>query len=528
MRIRISKRNNELIDKINNLYGFKSTSIAPRIAFSKSIIDNKRFDLEVDSLPPSDGMDFRDEKGLFGMINGQTAFVLYKSILDQHYKKYLLESEMESLFKLHIDYGLEVINQDIENKNIAAGLHISYLMSLVKRGISVINSSQTSFFTRENKVASLDSFNGLVQFHIGLDEANVPITVRLNDLKEFDSHHVAIAGMTGSGKTQLIKDILYQVSKGSDNKLKFIFFDYKGEGDPENIKDFLKETNCEFIDILKDRFELNPMSFISSRDENERNFQINSFVDSISAIETSIRSKQQHTLKTVIRNFFDENPNKIPTVEAIYEAIQEYYEINKEKPDTLISILDKLSSGLFNNEPVAEKKIYNKSIYLNLPITLSDTLRQLIVFLTLKYFLAEFSKVNDTNPDENRIKPLRYVIVVDEAHIYLKNKNASKALEDLLRVIRSKGVVVIMLTQGIEDFKTKNFDFSSQIKIPICLNVKNKDYKLMKTFLGTPRSEHALKTAANKLDRGLGVVNFKEPKLITINQFWRTMEESKA
>jgi DNA sulfur modification protein DndE len=40
---------------------------------------------------------------------------------------------------------------------------------------------------------------------------------------------MAIAGMAGSGKTQLMKDILYQISKKTNNELKFIFFDYKGD-----------------------------------------------------------------------------------------------------------------------------------------------------------------------------------------------------------------------------------------------------------------------------------------------------------
>lgn len=68
-------------------------------------------------------------------------------------------------------------------------------------------------------------------------------------------------------------------------------------------------------------------------------------------------------------------------------------------------------------------------------------------------------------------------------HIYLKNKNASKALEEMLRLLRSKGVVIIMLSQGAEDYKTKNFDFVSQVKIPICLNINNKDYKVIEHFL---------------------------------------------
>jgi len=121
--------------------------------------------------------------------------------------------------------------------------------------------------------------------------------------------------------------------------------------------------------------------------------------------------------------------------------------------------------------------------------------------------------------------PLRYVIVIDEAHVYLKNKNARKALEDLLRMLRSKGVIVVMLTQGVEDYKTKEFDFASQVKLPICLNVQNKDPKLIKAFVGTPRSEVRLNTEINKLKSGFGLINIDEPKTIKIRQFWRTIED---
>ena len=92
-----------------------------------------------------------------------------------------------------------------------------------------------------------------------------------------------------------------------------------------------------------------------------------------------------------------------------------------------------------------------------------------------------------------------------------------------MRILRSKGVVIIMLTQGVEDYKTKNFDFSSQVKIPICLNINNKDYKLIESYVGTPRSKQKLQEAIGKLEPKKGLINIKEPQVIKINQFWETM-----
>jgi len=79
----------------------------------------------------------------------------------------------------------------------------------------------------------------------------------------------------------------------------------------------------------------------------------------------------------------------------------------------------------------------------------------------------------------------------------------------------------MMLSQGVKEYKQPDFDFSSQVKIPILLNVQTKDIKTAKSFLGTPKSEHPMKDALKKLESQKGVINFDDPKLIDINMFWQ-------
>lgn len=299
-------------------------------------------------------------------------------------------------------------------------------------------------------------------------------------------------------------------------------------------------TASKMGDLKKAPMELNPLSFISLSERRTQEFNIKSFVDFVYTIATQLGAKQRHILQSVITECFEQRSilknvmpldykNTHPSLRDIFEALETYYQDNGISPDTLHATISDLSTNIFSSNVVTEaKKIYEQSLYINLPIELSDTLRQLCVFLTLKYLLAEFSFTNDTEPTAERIKPLRYVIVVDEAHVYLKNINASKALEDILRVLRSKGVVIIMLTQGVEDYKTKNFDFSSQVKIPICLNINNKDYKLIESYVGTPRSKQKLQEVIGKLEPKKAIINITEPQVITINQFWETLEKNKG
>jgi DNA sulfur modification protein DndE len=534
MRINSSKKSEELMNELTRLYGFSSDAIICRTAVCLTLQQNKKFDLNIVPLDRK-GKDFLSETNLFGSVLNKGSYLpIYLAMFDQHYQTNLSEDQFRSLFNHHLQAGLVTISNEIKNNNISSGYHVSYLMKLVKKGLELINESNP-FIKQTNSQINIKSYESVIEISLGKDEKNQDIKLRINDLNEFDSCNIAIAGMVGSGKTELVKDILYQIATQSKNELKFIFFDYKGEGNPERLRSFFDSTCCNMVDLKRGPMELNPLGFVSISDKRTQEFNIKSFVDFICTIATQLGSKQKHILQTVISESFDQlqelkfdstNKNTIapPTMSDIFNSLKVYYESNGIAPDTLYGIMSDLATNIFSDEPNTNyKKIYEQSLYINLPIELSDTLRQLCVFLTLKYLLAEFSSTNDTEPTSDRIKPLRYVIVVDEAHVYLKNKNASKALEDILRVLRSKGVVVIMLTQGVEDYKTKNFDFSSQIKIPICLNINNKDYKLIESFVGTPRSKQKLQEAIGKLEPQKGITNIVEPQIIKINQFWKSI-----
>jgi DNA sulfur modification protein DndE len=525
MRIKRSKEQDRYINELTNLFEFKYDGIISRIAFTYSLRNGNKFDSTKAENIASDGKEFRDVKAVFGTSqSGKSYYPIYKAILDEYYEYETTDEEFSRYFKIHLDEGLKKLKNEIDELNITKGEHVEYLAKCVNESLTLIEQKDSPRGHVEKEDIDFPEYKNLVDFELGTTADDNKVSISLNDLNEFDSHHIAIAGMTGAGKTQLIKDILYQISKNTANNLNYIYFDYKGEGNPNSLNNFLDSTNAKFVDLLNDEFDFNPLEYISLTNEREQNFQIQSFIDSVRAIETQIGVKQEHHLKQVIKGCFDNADVNHPDLNDIERRLEEYYEENNISPDSLLSTISKLSSGLFNREDDSTSRIFDKSIYLNLPITLADTTRQLCVFLILKYLLEQFSRADDTRPENSSsIKPLRYIIVIDEAHVYLKNKNARKILEQLLRVIRSKGVVVVMLSQGIEDYKRKDFDFSSQVKIPICLNIKTKDTKSLTNFLGTPSSQFKLENAASNLENGKGLVNFKEPTLFEIRQFYKTI-----
>ena len=521
IRFKIDAESTEILDRITTLYNFGSLTITSRIAVSLSIDKGNLF-REDDNLPSQDGKEFTPTSNIFGrVINGEDNYVIYKAVFDQHYNKILSKDDFIRLYKLHLKKGLDLWNKELEGCDITRGEHITLLSKPVRKGLAL----RSNIVKKDTGqiISDVYEFDKLLTFKLGKTENEDNVEIRINDLKEFENRNIAIAGMAGSGKTQLVKDILYQISKKTNNELKFIFFDYKGEGNSDNLKYFLQSTNCELVDIIKDGgVKFNPFSSINL-EKNNRPFSVRAFVDTISAFVPNMGVSQTSILITLINELLDSKKEGYPTVAGLFAELESYYEEKNIKQDTLYSIIRDLSTNIFNCSP-ENPDILSKSLYLNLPPALSDTLRQLIVFLLLRYFNTYFSSTNDCVAN-NYIIPLRYVIVIDEAHIYLKNKNARKALEELLRLLRSKGVIIIMLTQGVEDYKTKDFDFASQVKLPICLNIQNKDYKSISNFVGTPSSRYKLEKEILKLESGKGLINISDPQIIELRQWWRTERE---
>src|SRR5690606_21599721 len=170
MRIKVSKENDILSDRIKNLYGFKSEGIVPRIAFSLSIQTGRIFKHDDSVSVSSDGRDFRDDRSLFGtIIGGISNSVIFKTVLDQHYNKTTYEDEFIKLFKQHLDHGLKLWSEKIEGSNISKGEHIDFLLKSVKSGLS-LRSNTVKIASSNVKLNSLNEFSSLLTFELGKTE----------------------------------------------------------------------------------------------------------------------------------------------------------------------------------------------------------------------------------------------------------------------------------------------------------------------------------------------------------------------
>jgi DNA sulfur modification protein DndE len=110
---------------------------------------------------------------------------------------------------------------------------------------------------------------------------------------------------------------------------------------------------------------------------------------------------------------------------------------------------------------------------------------------------------------------MRYVLFIDEAHTIFKEKKSQELLEKILREIRSKGVSVILLSQGIEEFNQPSFDFSSMCETAFLFDIKDKtNIKMMQKFLGIgDKDATRLKSSMEQIKKYQLLSNLKEYKV---------------
>jgi len=278
----------------------------------------------------------------------------------------------------------------------------------------------------------------------------------------------------------------------------------------------LKETSSEFINIKHG--EGFPCSPLKSIDLNNQNY-IQSFADDFKTFFKSIGQVQSASLVREIKEFFYDN-NEAPNLQDLLDCMLEK---NKGKFDITTSVIQKLiDSGIYDESK--EYDIFNKSTYISMPSDVSKEIKQFVTFNLLKFMYDAFKKAGDTKV-ENNIKPLRHIIVIDEAQNFLQHKNARPVVEEMLRELRSMGIIIILIAQETQDFIYRDFDFMSQIQFPICANVRDKSMKRVLPFIGSVNSEVKLKNELAKLDIGKGLININEPKTIELRQWWKTKEK---
>lgn len=368
---------------------------------------------------------------------------IFDAVIRQKYKISSLENKAK-FYKVLIDYGALLLEQEDEGDE-----EKLILDQFKNRKMPIVPSIDSILFSK--KVGPIES----IKIELG-EYMDKQVSIIWND-KNHTGQHIAVTGKTGAGKTQFALEIISQIFEQNKN-MNILYFDY-AKGDVAANKEFTTLINADVIDVSNEGIPYNPFYMEDASDQ-----KIEELKEIFASIQKKIGPKQSLDLFDIFQEAYEKH--KEPDLNIIYELMIENYNQQGKNKDVLVELFHKLSiPGIFpeTNNQSLHRTLSDKSIIFDLHnIDSHMKIKELVTFLILNKVYTEAIRQPDSNINEKTgMREMRTLVVIDEAHNYLDANN--RILERMLRELRSKGVAVILLTQGFDDLVQKQFDYSSML-----------------------------------------------------------------
>ncbi len=378
--------------------------------------------------------------------------VFIRSLISQVYRKpEFTEDEFfsnRSIVKNHIDNGSLMLGQLFQECGRSAE-------SLLRRLVSEVEFSGR----REGLGRGLDIFIGRTLLQ------KTDLVMELNNTMIHANSHLAIMGKPGVGKTQFLLKILADIRVQSDYQTHFIYFDYKG--DVQNNARFLETSKVVPYRLLQggQNLPINPF-ILPSYDEQAINVSCREKAESFASINSKLGVVQKGALTEALRAAYAKRAGSAtpyPDFHDVLEIATVMYEDDNKKDDSLIEVLRDLATfDLFwrhGSETPPLDRLSNRTMLID--VHAMPVLKELVAYLVIERLYKEMATMTDSPVTDGR-RTIRTILVIDEAHNYLSQRNIF--LQRIIREGRSKGVVVFFASQSPNDFQQQFFNFQELLE----------------------------------------------------------------
>lgn len=439
MSFKLSIDSAEIIDRLKTRFKVADRPPILRLAFAKGL------EVMPDILPPA-----KDSKGAEIPLSA-IEDLLFDALIRQKFKIELTPKEKRQYYKAIIDYGAVILQQEDEY-----GDNSNLLLKLAKEA----DPMKLKYGQSKGRVPTVD-LQGTAEkiiLDLGIDSSGASVSITWND-KDATGQHLCITGKTGAGKTQFALELLTQIKEESKGKINVIFFDF-AKGDVAANLDFVDGIDAKVIDVsIEGGVPFNPffMDEVTPK-------KIEELKDIFTSVQRTLGPKQSLELFDILEACYDRTSE--PDIYTVYDVMNEAYEEQGKSKDVLVELFHKLViPEIFPraNSEGLHRTLCDKNLIFDLHnIDSHMRIKELIAFLILNKIYTEAIRMKDSGVDpQNNTREIRTVVVIDEAHNYLNCRN--KVLEKMVRELRSKGVAIILLTQGFEDLDQKEFDYSTML-----------------------------------------------------------------
>jgi hypothetical protein len=267
------------------------------------------------------------------------------------------------------------------------------------------------------------------------------------------SPHIAFMGAVGKGKTTTAVQVAGQII--SQAQIPFLFIDPKGD---EIFRQALGPLGGTLIEVGQEPI---PLDFLPSTGGGHIGVQNAAMRlrDTIVRCCKNPGDLQQDLLRTAIENVIQNNAGR--DLETIKEEYERQLRQAGKASDSIVSRLNELTGLSCFRPDLKPAEFFRKSWVISLKALQSDELKRLVVLLLLDA-TASYVLAQEDSPVVSGFRALRHILVVDEARKILMERKY-QSLSDLVRLSRSKGEVVVLLSQDPSDFEGQVDDFTTQL-----------------------------------------------------------------
>lgn len=274
--------------------------------------------------------------------------------------------------------------------------------------------------------------------------------------------NMGVVGDLGTGKTQLLQSLVYQIAKGKvgnrDVEPSVLIFDYKKD---YSSKEFVEAVGARVISPQHLPLNLFDLS-AASQSLNPKLERYKFFSDILDKIYSGIGPKQRDRLKNSIKEAYTQAADEgYPT---IYDVHRNYLDAIDGGADSLSGILgDLVDMELFTPDP---KSVVTSAEFLSGVVVISlnelgsdDRTKNMLVAIILNLFYEHMLKIQKRPflGEKRNMRVVDSMLLVDEAD------NIMKYEFDVLRRIllqgREFGVGVILASQYLSHFKSGATDY---------------------------------------------------------------------
>lgn len=376
-----------------------------------------------------------------------------------------------------------IVLTEIEDEDVFAD--IKTVSSVATGEISSNNNSTKSVVEGDTKTTDVNFSDSEQKEKVACNQENTSHSIKIqvghslsghrevvyepNNTKMVSHPNMGIIGTMGTGKTQFARSVIAQFSKESIHNVGgkpvgMLVFDYKGDYKDKEFLDAVDGTCYKF------NYPFNPLKLVVNDEVEGMNLPAitaDRIADSF-AKAYGLGLKQQSNIKQVIIDTYKDagitkEPSSwekpVPTMEQVIEKYFNTYDAN----DKAFALFDKLRDYTIfttdNSNCVSLFEWLNSVRVIDLTLYPDDT-KKVIVSLILDLFYAEMRQLG-CSKQENGFRELRAMIMVDEAHQFLKKDFNS--FRSIISEGRGFGVGMILSTQNVSDFKTSKEDYSQFI-----------------------------------------------------------------